>query len=346
MAELGRYNTLKVTDIAPHGVYLDDDDQDPILLPTKQVPEGTKIGDELTVFIYLDSEDRWIATLQKPKVQVGQVAYLTVVDVNQIGAFLDWGMVKDLLVPYAEQKQKLEVGQSYLVYVTLDNTGRLIGSTRLNRFLKDDINSPWGENNAPFEQGDRVSLIISHRTELGYKAVINHEFWGVLHNDDIRKAIRPGHKLDGYIKRIRDDKRIDLSLEPLGYEKTQSLRKRILKKLHDSNGSLPLNDYSPADLIELHFGVSKRAFKMAIGSLFKDRHIVIEENGIRLSSDDDRHALNREQKPKPRTNNAAAKTDAPEETAAAEVAQRPRKHYNARPKTGRTLSLKTQSKSS
>ena len=283
MAELGKYNLLTVTDIAPHGVYLDDDDKDPILLPSRQVPEGTKMGDELNVFVYLDSEDRWIATTQRPRVQIGQAAHLQVKDVNNMGAFLDWGLAKDLFVPFGEQKKKLQEGDHCIVYVLLDNTGRLIGTTRLNRHIVDEAKSSWPGAADPYQVGDQVDALVSHRTELGYKVIINDEFWGLVHHEDIRKAIRPGQRLKTYIKRVRDDKRLDISLEPIGQAKIAPLAHRIFKKLQEGDGTLGLSDRSPADLIELHFGVSKRVFKMAIGQLFKERKIMIEDDGIRLT---------------------------------------------------------------
>lgn len=282
MADLGRYNTLTVQELAPHGAYLDDEDGGQILLPSRQVPENTQTGDQIKVFVYLDSEDRWIATCQRPRAQLHQVANLTAIDVNRTGAFLDWGLSKDLFVPFAEQKQRMEVGQAYLVYVYLDNTGRLLGSTRLNRFIQDEAKSSWPGADDPFKAGDAVKLMISHRTELGYKAIVNDEFWGLIHHDDIRKAIRPGQKMDGFVKQVREDKRLDISLEAIGHKKIAPLAKRILAKLEEGNGTLGLSDRSPADLIELHFGVSKRVFKMAIGQLYKERKIIIEDDSIRL----------------------------------------------------------------
>jgi len=338
MAELGRYNTLKVQELAPHGAYLDDQDGGQILLPTRQVPEDTQIGDEIKVFVYLDSEDRWIATCQRPRVQLHQVASLEVVDVNRTGAFLDWGLAKDLFVPFAEQKQRLEQGKSCLVYVLLDNTGRLIGSTRLNRYISDEAKANWPGAPDPYQVGDKVRALVSHRTELGYKAVVDDEFWGVIHHDDIRKAIRPGNRLDAYIKRVRDDHRLDLSLEPIGHAKISPLASRILKKLQDGDGTLGLSDRSPADLIELHFGVSKRVFKMAIGQLYKERKIVIEDDHIRLANDSDA------KKPRPAKKHNQAKT-AHKTSDKAAAAQRPeaeksRKRFVSNKKSGKTLSIK------
>lgn len=282
MADIGLYHTLTVLEEHPHGLYLDDLDGGKILLPRKQIPANTQIGDALKVFLYLDSEDRIIATTLRPKVQLNQVAWLEAVDVNSTGAFLDWGLPKDLFVPFAEQTQRMEVGRSYAVYVYLDNSNRLTGSTRLGRFIKDEVKSPWPGAALPFAMGDKVKLLITQRTDMGYKAVINNSYWGVLHNDDVRTAIRVGQKIEGYIKRIRADQRVDLMLEPAGHVKADPVAGKILKKLSDSKGFLPMGDFSPADLIELQFAVSKRTFKMAIGKLYKERKIVITDKGLYL----------------------------------------------------------------
>jgi len=290
MATPGLFHTLTICDVQTQGHYLDDGQGGRILLPNRYVPEGAEVGDEVKVFVYLDSDDRIIATTQRPRVQLHQAACLLVKDVNKTGAFLDWGLPKDLFVPFAEQKQKMEAGQQYVVYVTEDNTGRLIGSARLNRFIRDEARSEWAGAPAPFEQGEKVKLLIAQRTDIGYKAIVNDKFWGVLHDSQIHKAIRVGQKMEGFVRRLREDHRLDLSLEPIGHTRTDPLAGRILKKLEESNGTLGLNDYSPADLIEMHFGVSKRAFKMAIGKLYKERRIVIEENGIRLATEQEQKA--------------------------------------------------------
>ncbi|MEE3191005.1 MAG: S1-like domain-containing RNA-binding protein [Pseudomonadota bacterium] len=284
----GLFHTLTVADTQPQGLYLSDDSGERVLLPNRFVPEGIETGSTLEVFIYLDSDDRLIATTQRPRVQLNQAASLMVKDVNRTGAFLDWGLPKDLFVPFAEQKQRMEAGQSYVVYVTSDNTGRLIGTTRLNRFIKDEASANWPGAADPYQMGDKVKLLIAQRTDIGYKAIVDNTYWGVLHNSQIHKAIRVGQKTEGFIRQVREDQRLDLSLEPIGHQRADSLSKRILQKLKDSGGTLGLNDYSPAELIEMHFGVSKRAFKMAVGKLYKEREIIIEENGIRLASEEER----------------------------------------------------------
>lgn len=283
MADIGLFHTLTVSDVQTQGLYLNDGDGGRILLPKRYVPDGVNVGDEIKVFVYLDSDDRPIATTQRPRVTLHQAAHLQAIDVNTTGAFLDWGLPKDLFVPFAEQNQRMEAGKSYVVYVTLDNTGRLIGSNKLNRFIKDEATANWPGEPAPFEQGDKVKLLVAQRTDIGYKAIVNDEFWGVLHESQIHTAIRVGQRFEGYVRRVREeDHRLDLSLEPLGHTRADPVAKKILTKLEESGGSLGLGDHSPADLIELHFGVSKRAFKMAMGKLFKQRQIVIIPEGICL----------------------------------------------------------------
>ncbi len=274
---VGKYATLEVGELLPMGALLIAGEFGNILLPNKQVPDNCKIGDIVKVFIYLDSEDRVIATCQRPRATVGQVANLEVADVNEMGAFLDWGLVKDLFLPFAEQKSRLEVGQRVIVYVHLDNTDRIIATTRLNRFIKDEVATIYDHYNP----GDKVRILIAARTELGYKAIVDHKYWGLIHHSDIRQAIRVGQKVDAYIRKQRDDKRLDLSLQPIGYQKVGGLAEQIMQKVEAGNGFLALSDKSPAEMIEMHFGVSKRAFKMAIGKLYKERKIVIESKGIR-----------------------------------------------------------------
>ncbi|MAD45364.1 MAG: GntR family transcriptional regulator [Oceanospirillaceae bacterium] len=342
--EPGKYHTLTLTDLLPQGAYLEDEDGSRILLPRKQIPAGVETGDAITVFVYLDSEDRLIATSQRPKGALGEVAWLEAIDINQTGAFLDWGLAKDLFVPFAEQKQRMEQGKHYAVYITQDNTGRLIGSARLNRFIKDEVKAGWPGTATGYDTGDSVKLLIVQRTDIGYKAVVDNKYWGVLYNDDIRKPVRPGQRMQGYVKRLREDNRLDLMLEPAGHGKADPLAKRILKKLEEGNGTLGLNDYSPADLIELHFGVSKRTFKMAIGKLFKERKIVIEEDGIRLATEDDKKAPRQKKAALQETPQDAEKKstdtksnnkkDGDKKTGGKKVYRNPKK------KSGKTLGLK------
>ena len=317
MLQAGQFHTLTAVDRQPQGVYLDDGDGGTVLLPNRQIPDGLQIGDPVKVFIYFDSDDRLIATCQRPKIQLHQVASLQAVDVNQTGAFLDWGLAKDLFVPFAEQPQRMEAGRNYVVYLTEDNTGRLIGTARLNRHIEDRINAAedtvWQHSQIQtqaneLKNGDPVKLLLAQSTDLGFKAVVNHRWWGVLHQSDVRTAIRPGQKLDGYIKRIREDGKIDVSLEPPGHRRAAPLANRIMTKLEASGGRLGLSDRSPAELIEMHFGVSKRVFKMAIGQLYKERKILIEPDAIVLA-DDTQSAPKSHTKPGQRPNRKPAAGD-------------------------------------
>lgn len=276
MADIGKTNHLTVMKTAPQGIYLQGGWLGEILLPTRQVPEGTKPGDELEVFIYLDSEDRYIATTKSPKAQVGEVAFLKVVDVGNYGAFLDWGLPKDLLVPFNQQQITMKEDKSYLVYLYSDDeTRRIAASSKLNRFIK----------HLPqyFKQGEAVDLIITDKTDIGYSAVINNKSWGVLFFSDVVTPLRIGQKTKGFIKRLRDDGKIDLSLHAPGYAKVEGLSAEVLTALKESDGFIPLSDKSAPEKIHARFGVSKNAYKMAIGALFKQRLITIEKQGITIT---------------------------------------------------------------
>ena len=277
MAEIGQINKLRVVKEVPFGVYLDGDEDGEILLPTRFVPEACQVGDELEVFVYFDSEDQIIATTQRPRAVVGKFAYLQVVDVSQVGAFLDWGLSKDLLVPFPEQHTRMQAGKSYVVYVNLDHDGRIVATSKIDKFL-----DKWP---ARYEPGQEVSLMIAGRTDLGYKAIINHRHWGLIHDQDVFKPLRYGKKVKGYIKNLREDGKIDLSLRKAGYDKISDLAERILQALDEKGGFVPLHDKSPAEEIKHAFGESKKSFKSAIGSLYKQRKIDIEQGkGIRLKS--------------------------------------------------------------
>lgn len=275
MVVIGRKNRLAIKRLDEVGARLEGGRFGDILLPQRYLSANLRPGDELDVFVYRDSEDRIIATTETPKAQVGECAWLKVVSVSNVGAFLDWGLPKDLLVPFAEQPaQRMQVGRHYLVRLFVDNTHRIAASTKLDRFLLDEAEG--------LEQGQQVSLLIADRTDLGVKAVVNHRFWGLLYHDSLFKPVRKGDSVDGFIKRIREDGRIELSLEQPGYDKVGGVAEEILKRLRDSGGSLPLSDKSPPDVIAAEFQVSKGVFKQAIGALYKKRLIHIEKGGIRL----------------------------------------------------------------
>ncbi|WOO42231.1 CvfB family protein [Rubellicoccus peritrichatus] len=275
MVAVGEWNRLVVMKIFDRGIYVDGDWLGDILLPRKEVPEGCKLYDELNVFLYFDSEDRIIATMQTPKAVAGEVTVLEVVSVGNYGAFLDWGLAKDILVPFREQRSPMKVGEKQVVVVFYDErSGRLVASSKLNKFLQHD----------PIQarEGDAVDLIICHETDIGRNAVINGTHWGLIHKGDIFEKLTLGDKVTGYIKKIREDGKVDLSLKKLGYGKVSGLAGEILDALDASNGFIPLNDKSSPEAISQKFGASKKAYKMAIGKLYKQELIKIEPDGIRL----------------------------------------------------------------
>jgi predicted RNA-binding protein (virulence factor B family) len=222
----------------------------------------------------VDSEGHLAATTKTPLAQVDDIAWLKVVSLNYVGAFLNWGLPKDLLVPFSEQHHEMEVGRSYLVKVFLDEKNRIAATTKIDRFIADE--------SVDFEAGQKVTLIIADKTELGFKAIVNNTHWGLLYQNELFQPLKRGQKLDGYIKKIRDDGKIDLSLHHPGYGKVVSLTDNILIKLKENDGVLMLSDKSPPEAIYAAFGVSKKVFKQAIGALYKKKLITIDKNGIKL----------------------------------------------------------------
>ena len=280
MAEIGKLNKLKVLKKVDFGVYLDGEGLGEILLPRRYVPKNCDIDDIIEVFIYCDSDDRIIATVEKPYVMVGQFALLKVVSIDRIGVFLDWGLQKDLLVPFREQKQKMEKGKSYIVFVYLDDKGqRIAASSKLDKFL--------GRTPTNFEEGQEVELLICNQTEIGYKAVINNSHWGVLYKNEVFERLETGQQIRGFIKKVREDNKIDLCLHKPGYEKVDDLSKKIIDSLKKQGGFISVNDKSSPKVIYELFGVSKKTYKQAIGSLYKKRIITFENNGIRASEKTD-----------------------------------------------------------
>ena len=274
MADIGKLNTLLVMREAEQGLYLDGDNLGDILIPKRYVPEGTAVDDEIEVFIYTDSEDRIIATTEKPHAMVGEFGAMKVVHVNKFGAFMDWGLMKDLFVPFREQKMKMLEGNTYVVFVYLDlDTDRVAASAKLDQFLD--------ETPPSFEQGEEVEIIIAQRTDLGYKVIINETHWGLIFKNEIFGNIQIGDKRKAYIKNMRDDDKIDVSLQKEGYERIDSVSKTILQKIEDESGFLALTDKSSPEEISATFGISKKAFKKAIGTLYKQRLIELDTHGIR-----------------------------------------------------------------
>lgn len=275
MATVGRYNTLKVLRETSSGYFLDGEELGDILLPGKYAPRRLKEDDEIEVFLYFDSEDRIIATKEEPYCEVGDFALLEVVEVNEIGAFLNWGLQKDLLVPFREQKLKMEPGSWHIVYVYIDEkTGRIAASAKVDKFL--------GLQPADYKPGDEVELFIYGPCPLGFNAIINNAHWGMLYAGEVFQPLNRGEHITGYINKVREDGKIDLSLYPAGYKKAQTSAELIIEYLKRNDGFMELTDKSPADEIYETFGISKKNFKMAVGSLYKNRVIEIGENGIRL----------------------------------------------------------------
>ncbi|MAD76839.1 MAG: GntR family transcriptional regulator [Rheinheimera sp.] len=274
MIALGTLNTLTVKKQVKFGFYLDGLSWGEILLPNNVAPAGLEIGQQLEVFLYLDSEDQLIATTEKPAIMVGKVAMLPVVAVTKVGAFLNWGLKKDLLVPFSEQQIPLKEGQKYLVYCYVDVSNRIVASTKLDRHLH--------KTEPRYNIGDKVDIIISEQTDIGYKAVVELCHWGVLYKNEVFKPLRKGDKLTAYIVKVRDDGKIDLRLTATTYKQALELTTKILTKLEQNGGKLALTDKSSPELIYQAFGVSKKAYKQAIGALYKDKKIVILDAGIML----------------------------------------------------------------
>lgn len=280
MIRIGRYNTLTALRQTSVGFFLGEEGPDShpdhdVLLPNKYVPDTLAVGDEIDVFIYTDSEDRPIATTLTPAVQRDEFAALEVVAISSAGAFLAWGLEKDILVPHREQPRPMRVGEWYVVFVYLDeDTNRLVASGKVDKFLDPDVRDLY--------EGEEVQLLPYDRTDLGWNVIINNRHKGLLYASEVFRTVRPGDPLIGYVKRIRDDDRVDVSLGRPGYENVEPNAQRILAALRDANGFLPFTDHSDPQLIYRTLEMSKKTFKKAIGTLYKDRKIVIEETGIRL----------------------------------------------------------------
>ena len=274
MIEIGQYNTLKIQRDTSVGLYLTDGSKD-VLLPNKYVPRKFEVGDELAVFVYLDHEERLVATTLKPYITLNDFAYLRVSYINKFGAFVDWGLEKDLFVPFKEQARPMEKSKRYLVYMYIDDkTGRLVGSSRTNKFLDNAV--------LTIEEGEEVDLIVSHITDMGINVIINGKHKGLLYKDEVYQDLRTGDRVTGYVKLIRPDNKIDVTLQKGGADSIEPNAQFILDELRESRGFIRLNDNSHPEDIKTVFKMSKKAFKKAIGSLYKQRLIEIKEDGIHL----------------------------------------------------------------
>ncbi|MBA3065234.1 GntR family transcriptional regulator [bacterium] len=276
MVEIGKFNKLKVVKHVDFGVYLDGGELGEILMPIRYVPDGCKDNDVVEVFVYRDSEDRVIATTEQPYAVIDDFAFLKAVSVNNIGAFLDWGLMKDLFVPFREQEKTMEEGESYVVKIYLDTkSDRIAASSRLTRFLD--------KTPADYKEGQSVDLLICGLTDLGYKAVINDSHMGIIYKNEVFQKIDIGWNVKGFIKKIREDGKIDLSLQEAGHERIGGAAEIILSKIKEAGGFIPATDKSAPDVIYKLFGVSKKVYKKACGALYKKRLILINEKGLKLT---------------------------------------------------------------
>lgn len=276
MAAIGQFNRLCVLKQREFGAFLDGEELGEILLPRRYVPADCAVGDELDVFVHLDSDDCLIATTETPLVRVGECAHLRVVEVNKYGAFLDWGLPKDLLVPFNEQNKPMEEGKSYTVYVYLDPyTERIVASSKLNKFLSEESHY--------FKPQQAVELLVCGRSDMGFKAVVNNTHLGLIFAGEVFQPLKLGQRLKGYIKNIRADKKIDLCLQLPDKRSRDNLSARILSHLKAHNGVSMLTDKSPPEAIYREYGVSKGNYKKALGGLYKQRLIVIEKDRIVLA---------------------------------------------------------------
>lgn len=274
MASIGRYNTLTVLRESSSGYYLDAGDLGEVLLPGNRVPEDLAWGSQIRVFLYLDSEDRLVATTEHPLAVVGEFAALEVIEIHpRFGAFLDWGLSKDLLLPFREQVEGgVEIGERPVVYIKFDDvSGRIVATMKWNRFLR--------EPRTPVSAGDQVSFLIATRTPLGFHAIVDGHYGGLLYHANLGTQLQIGDQIKGYIKSVRDDGKIDLSLDPPGPARVHDLSTMIMDALEESGGRLPFDDNSSPEAIRTHFNTSKKAFKKALSTLYKQRRIRFHEEG-------------------------------------------------------------------
>ena len=274
--ELGDYNELEVVKFVDFGLYLDGGEEGEILLPLRYVPENVKEKDILRVFIYLDNEERLVATTLEPYIKIGEFASLKVSWVNRFGAFLDWGLMKDLFVPFREQKMKMEQGKEYFVHCYIDEESyRIVASAKIEHFLSKEIPT--------YQDGDSVNIVIWQKTDLGFKAVIENKYSGLIYANEVFQPIHSGMKMEAYVKHVREDGKIDLELQREGFKKVDDFSESLLHYIKEHNGSITINDKTDAEEIYSEFGVSKKTFKKAVGDLYKKKLIVLCKDGIHLA---------------------------------------------------------------
>ncbi|MCR5312144.1 MAG: GntR family transcriptional regulator [Bacteroidaceae bacterium] len=277
--QLGKRNDLEVVKEVDFGMYLDGGEIGEILLPKRYVPEGAKVGDILNVFLYLDSEERLVATTETPLTEVGEFSYLKVNWVNESGAFLNWGLMKDLFCPFHEQKMRMQQDKSYIVYTYIDAlTYRIVASAKVDKFLSKEM--------PPYHTGDKVNILIQQKTDLGFKAIVEGKYSGLIYQNELFQNIHTGDRLIAYIKQVREDGKIDLVLQTHGRKHVKSFSDQLYEYIQEHDGFCPYHDKSPAEDIYEVFQVSKKTFKQAVGDLYKKKKIQIEENGLRLTITD------------------------------------------------------------
>lgn len=276
MLRLGDYNTLRIVKFVDFGLYLDGGEEGEILLPQRYVTKDMHIGDEIEVFIYLDQEERPVATTEHPIAKVGEFASLEVAWVNQYGAFLKWGLMKDLFCPFREQKKRMEQGQRHIIYIKVDKDSyRLMATAKVEKYL---------EPAPAMKHGDPIDILVWQKTDLGFKCIVNNRYQGQIYDNQIFQPLHSGDRLSGFIDHVRQDGKIDLTLQPSGRQHTLDFAEVLLRYLYENDGYCDLGDKSPAELIYDRFQVSKKAYKKAIGDLYKRRIITISDDGIRLAN--------------------------------------------------------------
>lgn len=275
MVNFGQYNYLKIVRKTGRGTFLAAGKLGELFLPKGQTPEYCEAGDKIEVFVYRNSDDEAVATTKRPRACVGDVACLEVVSANSVGAFLDWGLPKDLFAPFGQQSTPMKVGERHIVAIYQDNTGRIAASSKLNRFVKAETSG--------VKIGQKVKVIVGDKTDIGIKMVVNSKFWGVLHSSDIFEPLKYGQTTTAYIKKVRPDGRLDMTMKEIGGDNQNStLQSKILTLLKENDGFYPVNDKTTPDVIYKTFAVSKKVFKSTIGKLYKNRQITIDKDGIRI----------------------------------------------------------------
>ena len=276
MLQLGEYQQLSILRDTDPGLYLGNEEGDEVLLPQKYKPESFEIGDVLNVFVYLDHEERPVATTLDPFIKLNEFGYLCCSDVNEYGAFMDWGLEKQLFVPFKEQARPMKVGSWYIVYMYLDEqSNRLTGSSKTNKFLNNE--------NLTVEKFDEVDIMVTHLTEKGANVIVNGKHKGLIYLEDIFEDIRTGDRMKAYVKKIREDNKLDIVLQTPGYKSIEPNANYVLDELKAAGGFMPLHDKSDPEQIKNELGLSKKSFKKAIGSLYRDKQIIIKEDGIELA---------------------------------------------------------------